>query len=105
MHPAAGVGGAVPALQRDRTNVVALFFVEHFDEGRGEACTDLGRGASQVKEAVTAVVEDRHSPPALRFGFGLVNHESTLHGLGCVKKAMSRSRERAGKSRPAAGGR
>ena len=32
VHPAAGVGSAVPALQRDRADVVAFFFVEQFVE-------------------------------------------------------------------------
>src|SRR5262249_47761958 len=82
VHPPAGVGGAVPALQRDRADVVALLVVEHFKVRLGEAGAHLGRGAAEVDEAVPAVVGDGHGPPSLRFGLGVVKHNPTLLGLG-----------------------
>src|SRR4051794_29939693 len=83
VHPAAGVGGAVPALQRHGGDVLAFLVVEQLQERLGVAGADLGRGTAQVQEAIGAVVEHGHGPPALRFGFGLVQHRWLLPEPGC----------------------
>src|SRR5207245_11007538 len=45
VHPPAGIGSAVPALQRDVANVVPLFLIKHFKEGVLEAGANLRGGA------------------------------------------------------------
>src|SRR5262249_27360140 len=74
VEPAAGVGGAVPALQGDGAHVVAFFLVEDLEERLAEVGPDLRRGAAEVEQAVGAVVKDGHGAPALRFRFRLVEH-------------------------------
>ena len=78
--PPAGVRGPVPALQRDRGDVVAGFVVEEVEVGFEVAGPDLGRGPSEVEQAVVAVVEHGHGPPSLSFGFRLVEHARPLLG-------------------------
>src|SRR5262249_35036769 len=78
--PAAGVGGAVPALQRNRPDVLALLVVEHLEVRLPEVGADLRGRAAEVDEAFAAVVEDRDRPPSLGLGFGLVEHVVTLLG-------------------------
>src|SRR6266404_7453408 len=56
VHPATGVGCAMPTLQGDRADVVALLVVEDFKEGAGEAGPDLRRGAAKIEQPVAAVV-------------------------------------------------
>src|SRR5262249_34765281 len=76
VQPAPGVGGAVPALQRDGADVLALLVVEHLEEGRREVAAHLRRGAPEVEEPVGAVVEDGHGTPSLRLRLSLVDHWS-----------------------------
>src|SRR5438067_13001685 len=78
VHPPAGIGSAVPALQRDGANVVALFVIEHFKEGVLEAGADLSRGAPEVEQPIAAVVRNRHRPPTLWLRFGGIKHGLTL---------------------------
>ena len=63
--------------------MVALLVVEDFEEGFGEAGADLGGRASEVDEAVGAVVEDGDGSPALRFGFSLEEHGLDPPWPGC----------------------
>src|SRR5205807_201043 len=72
VEPAAGVGGAVPALQRDGADVVALLVVEDLEVGGDEVVADLLGGAAEVDEPVGAVIEHGHRPPPLRLRFSLV---------------------------------
>src|SRR5262249_48941931 len=74
VHPAAGIGGAMPALQGDRTDMLALFLVEHLEKRLGKTGTDLGRGPAKIQQAVAPIIEDRHGAPPLRFGLRVVKH-------------------------------
>src|SRR5262249_47427336 len=74
MQPLAGVGGAVPALQRNRPDVIALLIVEQLVERLDEAFAHLLRGATQEQQAIVSIVENRNRPPPLWLGFGLVEH-------------------------------
>src|SRR5205823_2950950 len=88
MEPAAGVGGALPALQRDGADVVALLVVEQVEVGVGEAAADLGGGPADVEEAFGSVVEDGDGAPALRFRFRVIEHRLTLLGRWMTRSGI-----------------
>src|SRR5262245_45261392 len=50
VEPAAGVGGAVPALEGDRADVLALLVVEDVEVGLREVGADLGGGTAEVDQ-------------------------------------------------------
>src|SRR5262249_42758435 len=81
-EPPPGVRRAVPALQRDAADMLALLVVKHFEEGFDETRANLGRRSAEIDETVAPVVEHGHGAPALRLGFGLVEHGRTLLGRG-----------------------
>src|SRR5207247_982373 len=74
LHPAAGVGGTVPAFQADALDVFALLVVEQIEVRSGEASSHLGRGAAEVDEPFGAVVKDGDRTPTLWLRFGLIEH-------------------------------
>jgi hypothetical protein len=81
MHPAARVGCAVPALQGDAADVVALLIVQQFKVAGAKIRANLSGGTAQENQLVGSIVEQGEGAPTLRFAFRLVKHGLTLLGL------------------------
>src|SRR5439155_15612518 len=74
VEPTAGVRRSVPALQRDRADVVPFFLVENFEKSLLKTGANLGRGSAKIQQPIVPVVKDRDGAPTLGLGFGLIEH-------------------------------
>src|SRR5262249_30206912 len=81
LNPAAGIGGPVPALKGNAADVVSFLVVQYFKIGLRETGPDLGTRTAQVDQPIVPVVKNRHRPPSLGLGFGVIKHGLTLLGL------------------------
>src|SRR5262249_5650104 len=80
VDPAASGRGGVPALERDRADLIAFLILEYFKERAGETGTHLRGGTAEEDETFGTVIENGDGAPALRLGLSVVKHGLTLLG-------------------------